>query len=46
MLGEKVVCAAVSPHLCMLSHIQVQCYPPLGLMHSNFGDFNNGDFMS
>ena len=39
MLGEKVVCAAISPHLCMLSHIQVQCCPLLWLLHSDFGDF-------
>ena len=29
VFGEKVACAAVSLHLCMLSCIQVQCYPTL-----------------
>ena len=26
----------------VLSHIQVQCYPPLRHLFSNFGDFGNG----
>ena len=41
MLGEKIAYAIVSSHLKMLSDIQVQCYPPLRQLHSDFGDFNN-----
>lgn len=26
MLGKRVACAAVSPHLYILSYVQVQCY--------------------
>ena len=26
----------------VLSHIQVQCYPPLKHLFSSFGDFSNG----
>ena len=42
MLGEKVVCAAVSPHLYILSYIQVQSCPPQRKLRTNFGDLNNG----
>ena len=41
MLGEKVGCTTVSPHLCMLSY-RVQCYLPLQQLHSIFRDFNDG----
>ena len=40
ILGEKLVCAAVSPHLYIC--IQAQCRLPLRQLHSDFGDFNNG----
>ena len=43
-LGEKVVCAAVSPLLYTLPYMQVQWYLPLQQPHFNFPDFNNGDF--
>ena len=42
LLGEKVACATVSPHLSLLSYIPVQCYPPLWQLHCDFRDFNNG----
>ena len=42
MLGKKVACAALSPHLCNLSDVQVPCNPPLRQLHFDFGDFNNG----
>ena len=38
MLGETVACAAVSPHLYILSYKQVQCYPPLRKLHSDFSN--------
>ena len=44
MLGEKVACAAISPHLFILSYMEVQCYPPLWQLQSDFGDFSNGVF--
>ena len=28
--------------VCILSYIHVQYHPPLRLLHSDFGDFNNG----
>ena len=36
MLGEKLVCAAVSPHLYTLTQKQLQSYQPLWLLPSNF----------
>ena len=42
VLGEKVACAAVSPHLHILLHIQVQCFPPYLQLRYGFGNFNNG----
>ena len=41
MLGEKVECAAVSPHLRILSYIQVQYFPLLLQLFFDFGDFND-----
>ena len=29
-------------HTCMHTVIQLQCYPSLRLLHSDFGDFKNG----
>ena len=41
MLGEKVMCAAVSPLLCViLPCIQVQCYPPVWHLHFDLEDFS------
>ena len=42
MLGEKVVCATVSPHLYIHTYIQGQCHLPLQPLCSDFGDFGNG----
>ena len=42
MLGEKVVCATISPHLSILSYIQAQSYLPLWQWHSDFEGFSNG----
>ena len=42
MFGETIACAAVSPHVYLLSYIQAQCYPPLRQLHSDSGDFNKG----
>ena len=39
---KRVACAAISPHSCMLSCIQVHCYLPLGQLHADFRDLNNG----
>ena len=33
MMGEKVVCAAISPHLYKLLLVQVRCYPPFWHLH-------------
>lgn len=41
MLGEKIACAAISPHLHILLYVQVQCHPPLWQLHSVMGDFSN-----
>jgi len=38
VFGEKVACAAVSPHLNILSDIKVQCYPPLQQLHLVLGE--------
>ena len=36
-------CATISPHLLyILSYTQMQCYPPLRQLHSDFGDFSDG----
>ena len=40
VLGEEVARAAVFPHLCMLSYMQMQCYSPLQQLHSAFMAFN------
>ena len=37
ILGEKVACATVSPHLYILSYIHVPRYPPFRQLHSDFG---------
>ena len=42
MLGEKVVCAAVSLQLYMLLYIQVKCYLPLTQLPFSFRDFSCG----
>ena len=42
LLDENVVSAAVSPHLYVLSYIQVRCYLPFWQLHSNFRNFSNG----
>ena len=39
LLGEKIECAAISPHLHMLSYIQMQCHLLLLQLHSDLGDF-------
>ena len=36
MFGEKVACAAVSPHPYLLPYVQVQCFPPLRQLLSDF----------
>ena len=43
MMGEKVAYAPVSPHMYILSYMQVRRYPPLRQLHSDFGDFRTGD---
>ena len=44
MLGEKVACAAISPHLYTLSYIQVLCYPPFrSCTQPSFGDKLTGE---
>ena len=40
IFGEKVTCAAVSLHLHIVPHIQVQCHKPHWHLHSTFGDLN------
>ena len=41
MSGERVASAAISPHLCTLSYIQMHYYLPLQQLHFSFGDFSN-----
>ena len=41
MLGEKVECAVVSPHLYILSYMLVQCCTPLLQLHSDLRDVSN-----
>ena len=43
MFDEKEAYATVPPHWHSLSYIQVQCYPPVWLLHSDLRDSNNGD---
>ena len=38
MLGEKVTCATISPHLYILSYKKVQRYPSVWQLCSNFRD--------
>ena len=40
MLGEKVVSTAVSPHLDILSYIQVQTFLPFWQLCTNFGSWS------
>ena len=40
--GEMVVCATVSPQLCVLLHMQVQWYLRVWQLHSDFGGFSDG----
>ena len=42
MMGEKVACAAASPHLHVQSYTLVRRYQPRRQLHSDFGDFSNG----
>ena len=42
IMSERIACAAVSPHLYILSYLQAQCYPPLRQLHPYVGDFNAG----
>ena len=41
-LDERIMCTSVSPQFYILPYIQVQCYPPLWQLHSDFGNFNTG----
>ena len=40
MPDEKVACTTVSPHLVLLSYMQVQFYLPLQQLHSDSEHFN------
>ena len=42
MLGEKVACATVFPHLDIRSYMHVQWYLLLWQLHFDFGDFSSG----
>ena len=42
MMGERVACAAVSPHLYVQSYTLVRRYQTRRQLHSDFGDFSNG----
>ena len=42
MLGEEVAYATFPSHISVLLDIQAQCYSPLRLLYSDFGDFSNG----
>ena len=42
MLGVTLKCAAVSPHLYILTYTQVKFYALLPQLHTAFGDFKNG----
>ena len=41
VLGEKVLCTALSPHLYILSYVHVHFYPPLWQLHSDFRNFSH-----
>ena len=41
MLGKKVVCVTIFPHLYVI-HIHTQCCPPTWQLHSDFRESNNG----
>ena len=41
MLGERVACATVSPHLCILSH-RFRCYRSVWQLLSDLGYFGDG----